>query len=779
VRALVIREEVVRLGTAGWVARLAAVVLVGACAPAAPDGGPASRVVPDGDAYRVEAAGRRFASIVPPDLAGAGPPEVAIEAIDGGWSRVAFRWQLDRSIQQDDLAVELALGLEPDFHWLPHLAPDDGYVAAQHVFRSPAFIVAEGPATLAVVPDLDLVGQRAGNPWYLDYDARVGRAWVGMSLTSIPTHVLYEKAPGMTFEPGELELAFFVTAYADAGADAGADTPPNPWRRVSRFLWDRWARPLHVAGEPNRVPMARYVERTYDWAFESWADAVWQEFELDGTRVGAPQFIVNVTQSPNYPGEWEQREFLSIWNQAWFSSLRSASGVMRWARQVGSADLEAKATLTKALALAAPMRDGIFPSVIRTDNEMVAIEGETYQRPRGWDEAYWTNSNRSPENFGVSTDWYHLLDASWTALLMLRWHEEFGADPDLVAYARTYADKLLTLQEPSGFFPSWLHPETLTPSAVFRDSPETSMSVTFLLELAEVTGEASYRESALRAMNAVLDGPVRNGRWEDFETYWSCNAFGQDTHVGRPFDRNGMFKQNTFSIFWTAEALYESWRVTNDTRYLAWGRRTLDELSMAQQVWQPPFIYVPALGGFGVMNTDGEWNDSRQSLFAELFLRYYDATGDAHLFERGVAALKSSFVMMYAPENPMAKEQWELAHPFFGPEDYGFTMENYGHGGTTSPEGVGIGVFTIYDWGNGAASEAYNRVTDHFGQAYIDRPRGQGFGIDSVAVEPTDSGFALTDLAPDGAPRDVRVVFEDGSETTVRLDGATPVVLEP
>lgn len=42
-------------------------------------------------------------------------------------------------------------------------------------------------------------------------------------------------------------------------------------------------------------------------------------------------------------------------------------------------------------------------------------------------------------------------------------------------------------------------------------------------------------------------------------------------------------------------------------------------------------------------------------------------------------------------------------------------MENYGHGGSTSPEGEGMGEFTIYDWGNGAASEAYNRVLDKFG----------------------------------------------------------------
>jgi len=124
-------------------------------------------------------------------------------------------------------------------------------------------------------------------------------------------------------------------------------------------------------------------------------------------------------------------------------------------------------------------------------------------------------------------------------------------------------------------------------------------------------------------------------------------------------------------------------------------------------------MYVNVLGGFGVMNADGEWNDSRQSLFAELILRYGALLEREEYLERGMAALKASFVMMYAPENPVTRRQWEKVYPFFGEADFGFTMENYGHGGSTSPEGEGMGEFTIYDWGNGAAAEAYNRILDH------------------------------------------------------------------
>lgn len=40
-------------------------------------------------------------------------------------------------------------------------------------------------------------------------------------------------------------------------------------------------------------------------------------------------------------------------------------------------------------------------------------------------------------------------------------------------------------------------------------------------------------------------------------------------------------------------------------------------------------------------------------------------------------------------------------------------MENYGHDGRADELHTGIGEFTIYDWGNGAASEAVMRVMDH------------------------------------------------------------------
>ena len=46
-------------------------------------------------------------------------------------------------------------------------------------------------------------------------------------------------------------------------------------------------------------------------------------------------------------------------------------------------------------------------------------------------------------------------------------------------------------------------------------------------------------------------------------------------------------------------------------------------------------------------------------------------------------------------------------------------MENYRHSGEAGRKGLGIGEFTIYDWGNGAAAEAYNRMREHLGDSVV------------------------------------------------------------
>ena len=310
---------------------------------------------------------------------------------------------------------------------------------------------------------------------------------------------------------------------------------------------------------------------------------------------------------------------------------------------------------------------------------------------------------------------------SWTAYIMLEWYSDLEKDVRLLEYATKYADKLLTLQDSKGYFPAWIDTKTLEVLPYLTDSPETSMSAWFLMKLYEVTGKQKYLNAGLKAIDIVTKEVVFEGKWEDFETYWSCSPFGKDKYLGKKIERNNMYKQCNFSMYWTAAALLNAYNITEDRKYIEIGRRTLDEMLMTQASWQPNYIYVDAVGGFGVMNSDAEWNDSRGCLFAELIIQYGYETKHKEYIERGVLALKNTCTMMYCSENAKTKELWEKRWPFFNETDYGFMMENYGHGGVTSTEGDGIGDFTIYDWGNGAISESYNRILDNYGSKILTR----------------------------------------------------------
>jgi hypothetical protein len=663
---------------------------------------------------------------VPPEIAwfvsvsadplGGTAPAVTWTHVDDGLYRVTLAYDLAGVVQQDDWRLDVTARFAPDFHWSPHLTPTAEHVIDQHVFRSPALVLSSELATVILVPDLDLIG-RGSVRWYLDLDAPANRMTLGMSETEIDGHVLYRRKPGAVHREGRTEVGFYLFVAEDEA------TRKDPWRPVLELLWRKWGHARFAAGEPLPPDLTPYVEHTYAWAFDRWAGPVWQELDLAGKRVGAPTFIVSATQSPGNTGPAAELEMRSIWNQAWFSSLRSASGVWRWAERTKNEELRRRALMTKELALSAPVRDGFFPAVLATEMETATDRGAQVRRSKGWQTAYWGSSDRNPVNRppgkpridDLRKAPYHVLDMSWTALWMLRWNDEIEKDPRLVAFAKSWGDRLLRLQDPRGFFPAWIDVDTLQPLDTLSRSPESALSATFLFALERATGDVRFRQAALGAVNAIVDHILPTGRWEDFETYWSCSSWGSGDLVGRKVTRNDQHKQNNFSMFWTAEALREATLATEDHRWIEIGRRVIDELLMTQASWQPPYMFVNVVGGFGVLNADAEWNDARGSLFAELLVDYGFDLGVDEYVERGLAALRSSFVMMYCPENPGLAKLYEKRFPWFGPADHGFMMENYGHDGRTSPDGVGIGDFTIYDWGNGAASEAFLRMVAHLG----------------------------------------------------------------
>ena len=662
-----------------------------------------------------------FIAPIKVDTIGQAKPFIKYRRVSDKIIHITVNWVIRESVQQNDVQIVLQPIFKPTYYWAPHLTPTDSSIIAQHVFRCPALITQTSKKQVCIVPDLDLLnsfqnGQNNMPQWYMDMDAVHNKFVLGLSLSQIREHVLYYKRQGAIYLPGKYSLGFYIFMSEDKSEIF------NPWKSVLSFMWQKWGKPLYKKGEPLYVKdMQKEAKQTYKWAFENWKTNVWQDIVINKKDMGAPVFIVNVTQSPDWNGIVNERETRSVWNQAWFNSFRSAMGLFRYAKSSNNDTLLKYAIKTKDLSLSFPKVNGFFYSVIATDMDTFHSNGNVYNKSKGWNAYYWGNSNRNPFTWEIKKSPFHILDMSYTAYWMLCWYDELEKDARLLQYAKRYADTLIRIQEPDGFFPAWISLDEQKPMGYLDNSPETSMSVSFLLKLYDITKDFTYRSAALKALGVVQKNIVMQDKWEDFETYWSCSRYGSDSLVGKKIARNKMFKQNTLGMYYTAQAFYDAYSLTKKSEYLKYGERVLDLMLMYQATWQPKYMYVNVLGGFGVMNGDAEWNDSRQSLFAELIIDYGKVLNNEMYIQRGIAALKASFVMMYSPNNSKTKKQWESRWPFFGPRDYGFMMENYGHDGVTANNGKGMGEFTIYDWGNGAASEAYYRIESHFNKKWLNR----------------------------------------------------------
>ena len=620
--------------------------------------------------------------------------------------KVELLYEILEDFAQDDYYIEFDLGFAPSLFWAPHITPEEGYVIDRHVFRTPALIARGEGKTVTLIPDLAEVGKLPVR-CYLDMDARMGKFYIGMSETEVDGHILYKKIKGGRYRKGPFNFSFYLML--------DNIEKENPYREVLKLIWSNYGKNDFNTLLSNGDLMP-YIKHTYKWAFDNWGDIVWQEFDLNEKKVGAPVFIVTASQSPNYNGIKKERETRSIWNQAWFCSLRSASGLLRYAKRTNDEALIEKAQLTKELALSFPQEDGLFDSVIACEMERFIADGKVYMCAKSWDSAYFGNSDRNPFGLSLKKAPRHILDMSFTAYFMLIWYDELEHDERLKEYCTRYAHRLISLQDEEGFFPGWVD-DMGKPMGVLDKSPESAMSAAFLIKFSRIFGDNTFITCALKSIDA-LKTIIDEGRWEDFETYWSCSSYW-NKNVGEKVQRNDMYKQCNFSMYFTALALYEVYLSTKNTEYLNMGRRVLDEMLMTQASWQPDWMPIPVVGGFGVMNCDAEWNDARQSLFAELIVNYGLVLKEDEYIERGLAAIRASFQMMYCPENPKVKGQWEKVWLHFNEKDYGFNMENYGHNGKVDANGLGIGEFTIYDWGNGAASEGFMRMLDRLGEKLV------------------------------------------------------------
>ncbi|MFA6449062.1 MAG: hypothetical protein WCX65_06340 [bacterium] len=643
-----------------------------------------------------------------------------------------------------------------DFCWIPHLRREPDHVIGDQIFRSPAVIYQTGKIMAALVPDLDVLSKRRAMPTALD--ARIDNPaagapafWYGFCSYKNDGHLFFRQSPPGR-EPLKGELVYACDLLV------GARTPErHAQRAVAAHLWRRYGERLIGAEAPQTIPFEDYARRAYGYAFER--GRIWREFEIDGAAVGGT--IVQTFAGPAVPALLKKAEiegFLKmqkiiprlhgiatekllsttvandvveqymhnapktipplIMNIAWFNNMRTAYGAYAYGEALKDENIKGRAIKMKELALRAPGEAGLMRSCCYSpeDGEPIWIQGtKAFEAVRE----------------------YHLPDSAWTGWWMLRWHEELEKDGRLLERAKQFGGAFRALQQESGAIPGWARVRSggLIPHAKMIESAQTAAPGMFLARLARVAGHKPSLVAAERAARFMIEKVFPENKWWDFETFFSCSK----KDFGMRDAGTGLHCMNNLCMFWTAEMMRELYEETGKATYLEHGLRALDLMLMWQQVWDAPYVSINTFGGFGVMNTDGEWNDARQSMFAESLMAYYELTGEREYFERGVAALRASFTTMLTPANK-AVAPGNMGK--YIEKDEGATFENFAHMGydRRAPG------YIMFDWGSGGACSAAARLTRRYGEIYVDAARGHGFGLDLCTVKKLTIGAGTVSL---------------------------------
>lgn len=564
--------------------------------------------------------------------------------------------------------------------WKPQLTPEPEMTIGDRVFRSPVIVFRDEVSEYALIPDIQFMANHSELPWVMNFQKADPQLYIGIADYRKERHV-YHKLTGRPLQvSAHQELFRFYLAARPL------DEPRRTLLPTVKLLEALFGENLKLpeSFEDALPALIVYENHAYHWAFDSWRKVLWNDF---GNR-GGISFIVTGSQSPNN-GETKWREPKAVWNQLWFSDVRVAYGMFASAARTGSTDLAVKAKKMVNLALSSPQENGLFPSVYQADTDNT------------W---HWENSNRGP---GDATKRYHLTDMAWTCYWLMKIKKDFLPDDQRInKFVVNFLGRLLTYQDTAGAFPSWVEPDG-TVVAELTQSGEVAVDAWLLAEASVVLDNPVYLEAAKNSFQFIENEIIPTGRWEDFELYWSCSRFWEDKMPGQRDPRSDLYNQNNFSMYWTVMAGIALADATGDAHYIDVAENVSAEVSLYQAIWDPPYWPIPVKGGFGVMSSDDEWNDARESLFAVMYSELYQHTGNSIYLTRAYWAMRASYYMMNTPENKIVNETFERMFPFFNQQDYGFEMENAFHGDHT-PEH--FGEFAIFSWGSGSASTSLEQL---------------------------------------------------------------------
>ena len=441
--------------------------------------------------------------------------------------------------------------------------------------------------------------------------------------------------------------------------------------------------------------------------------------------------------------------------QAWFNQLRSAWGLHWWGKRLGTQDWIDKSDKMLNLALAAPVDRGACPT--------------TYQSR----EKSWRGSLITPR----PECYYDLTNIAWKGIWMLRWlqFDDCPRKDEIIKQCRAMADLMVSKQNSDGSIPTWLD-KGLTVVPVLDHSAQSALPAWFLAEAQTALGAGNgqtYQRAATKAADFLAANVVDQQRYYDFETFFSCSP-KQCRQMNGVLDDPAMHDphsleppQNTLCMQWTAEALmavdrlpqYPPATTIDHIRWREQALKALDIMAMYQNVW--PISYRTAaydFGGFGVQNSDGEYNDARQAQFGCTLADFGVQLNRQDLFERGVAATRAALTLI---NHPLHDKYGIYPNPNY---PLGLEPENDGHGGSDEQDGR-----TGFDWGEGSGLASMAWLLDKYGATY----QGSGW---TVLVNGGSKAIDIINANPPTELRDPSFLFNESEMKGWTVHGDFPDV---
>ena len=612
--------------------------------------------------------------------------------------------------------------------WLPLLNGETRRAIGLPAFRAPCIVAQVKDRAAALIPDLDRLEKPRLLPPVLDFE-RPGTLRLGLAAgRPIGEGHLERRPKDGIFLPDHdvVELSFVILLTDGVRAQGGLGM-------ALRFIWSRFGEGRLDDLAPQTLPFDDYARYAYDAAFSRyalWRDVFLEEGPAGGMAFRAKQrdhqtppdaqrkrfdrrLRLHAVMSGALPWRWRRSilrrdadfgnnyvHFTSSANQ-----LRSAYGMAHFARRWGDEKLFDSARAIVRLALAAPTEKGLFPAVYVGSPDRPA----------------WVRGTKGE----FLDDRYALQNLCESGLWMLELSADLGLDEALGGRARDLGEALLALQAKSGALPARIRVNALGgvhPSGKVRPEAPTAIAGALFAHLGTVRHDDRFLQAAHNAAAFILDKVIPAHAWRDLGTSFSCRS-----KPARWRDRKtGLSPQSTPSMAWAVD-LFLTLHEAGLGDWLEPALCALDELLLYQQVWKADFLDFDTRGGFGAMNTDARWSDTRQALFAPLLMRAYETTGNREYALRGAAALRAAFALMLVPEN---REVAPALTKGLEEGDYGLTAGGFDWSG----EGARVCDHPSFDWGSASACAAAAWVQRHYGDLFVDFSGKTAIGLNGCRV---------------------------------------------